>query len=170
MGDFQELRPGPRTSEVRFLAVGDAEEVSSPLVRMLADRGLSAEICSGADQALAMLEHSCFEGVLCEQNLPGMAGMELLSEVKTSYPQVAFVMIAESGDVRQGVLAMIAGASGYLLKPLRSEAVDASLHLALGRKRLERSLVKFRTKQNLKENIHKLRLAKAATPGRGESY
>ena len=50
------------------------------------------------------------------------------------------------GDVRQGVLAMIAGASDYLLKPLRPDAVVASLRRALKRKRLERSLAKYQEK------------------------
>ena len=162
MGDLQELPTEPRASEARFLAVGDATEVSYPLIRMLADRGLSGEICSSGDQALGMLESNYFEGVLCEQNMPGMAGMELLSEVRTSFPQVAFVMIAESGDVRQGVLAMIAGASDYLLKPLHSDAVDASLRRALKRKRLERGLAKYQNRQNINTKIHK---SSALTPG-----
>jgi DNA-binding NtrC family response regulator len=130
----------------RFLAVSNMPEDSYPLVRMLTDIGFSSEGCSSGDQALGMLKDCSFQVILCDLTLGGMGGMELLSEVRTKFPEVAFVMVADAGDVRQGVLAMIAGASDYLLKPLRPDAVVASLRRALKRKRLERSLAKYQEK------------------------
>jgi DNA-binding NtrC family response regulator len=135
-------------SEGRFLAVGNRFEVSDPLVLMLANTGFSGEVCGSGDQALGMLKDHSFQGVICDNTMPGMGAMELLNEVRANFPDVAFVMVAEPGDVRQGVLAMIAGASDYLLKPLQSETVVASLRRALKRKRLERSVAKYRAAQS----------------------
>jgi DNA-binding NtrC family response regulator len=139
-----ELQIEQDCAEARFLAVGDMPETDPPLVRMLADRGLAAEVCSNGRQALTLLTHTCFQGVLCDYTA---GGMELLDEVRTNFPEVAVIMIMESGHVRQGVLAMIAGASDYLLKPLQPDAVVASLHRAVKRKRLERGLEKYQTGQ-----------------------
>jgi DNA-binding NtrC family response regulator len=140
------LRIEQRECEGRFLTVSNMPEGSYPLVRMLSDIGFSGERCSSGDQALSMLKDCAFHGVLCDCTMAGMGGMELLSKVRANFPEVAFVMIADPGDVRQGVLAMIAGASDYLLKPLRADAVVASLRRALKRKRLERSLAKYQEK------------------------
>jgi response regulator RpfG family c-di-GMP phosphodiesterase len=161
MGDLQELRG----EQPRFLAVGDEAEVSYPLVQMLADKGHSGEVCATADRALERLENTTFQGVLCDHATPGMGGMKLLGEVRISFPDVAFVMIAESGGVRQGVLAMIAGASDYLLKPLQADAVDASLLRALKRKRLERGLERYRSRQGEKMALRKPRIQLAPMPG-----
>jgi DNA-binding NtrC family response regulator len=134
-------------SEGRFLAVGDNSEIGRSLVQMLAGGGFSGEACTSDRQALSMLKHRTFHGVICDHTTSGMSGMGLLNEVRTSFPEVAFVMVTESGDVRHGVLAMIAGASGYLLKPLQSDAVVTGVRQALQRKRLELSLTKPRTER-----------------------
>src|ERR1700733_1728485 len=105
--------------EARFLTVSNVPEVSCPLARMLSDIGFSSEGCSSGDQALGMLKDCSFQGILCDYTMARMGGMALLGEVRTKCPEGAFVMVADPGDVRQGVLAMLAGASDYLLKPLR---------------------------------------------------
>jgi two-component system response regulator AtoC len=145
---LEALRIEQGECEGRFLAVSNMLEGDYSLVRMLADAGLSGEGCSSGDEALGMLKDCAFQGVLCDYTLADMGGMELLSEIRTKFPEVAFVMVADSGDVRHGVLAMIAGASDYLLKPLRTDAVVASLRRALKRKRIERSLAKYQEKQS----------------------
>lgn len=144
---LEALRIEQGECEGRFLAVSNMPEGSYPLVRILADIGFSSEGCGSGDQALGLLKTSSFQGVLCDYTMDSMGGMELLNEVRTKFPEVAFVMVADSGDVRQGVLAMIAGASDYLLKPLQADAVVASLRRALKRKRIERSLTKYRERQ-----------------------
>lgn len=155
MEESQKLRHAENDPKARFLLVGDATDTHSPLLEMLADRGVSVEICPRGDRALEMLRRSFYQGVVCDLNPPGMNGMELLNEVRTNFPELAFVMIASSVDVRPGVLATIAGASDYVTKPLQADAVAASLHRALKRKRVERGLEKYQNRQSKKLNLHK---------------
>lgn len=70
-----------------------------------------------------MLKKQKFGGILCDLGSRRAEAMNLLTEVGKDSPKVAFVMITKRRDVRLGMLALIAGASGYLLKPLESNAI-----------------------------------------------
>jgi DNA-binding response OmpR family regulator len=54
------------------------------------------------------------------------------------------VAVTRPGKLRNGILAMIAGASGYVQTPLQPDTVVTSLRSALRRKRLD-SAVQGRT-------------------------
>ena len=155
MEELQKLRSEESCPKARFLFVGAEADTNSSLTGMLADKGVSMEVCARGDRALEMLRRSYYQGVLCDLNPSGMNGMELLNEVRTNFPELAFVMVAKCDGLRQGVLAVIAGASDYVTKPLQADAVAMSLHRALKRKRVERSLEKHQTIPNKKLNLHK---------------
>lgn len=72
-----------------------------------------------------------------------MDGMELMTRVREDYPEIAFVLITEPEDLRHGILAMISGASDYIVSPLRPCSVKASLNRALKRKRLESAITGY---------------------------
>jgi DNA-binding NtrC family response regulator len=102
--------------------------------------GFSATPCPDARNALKMLDDSHHDAVLCDLEMPGMGGMALLDVVRVKFPDVAVVMITRPGKLRNGVLAMIAGASGYVQMPLQPEMVAASLKSALIRKQLDSAM------------------------------
>lgn len=131
-----------KDSVLRFLAVDDEVEISDLLVRMLAAHGFEGEACAGGHEALRLLEKRHFHLVLSDLNMPGMDGMALLKKVRKRYPEVAFVIITATDDVKQGVQAMKEGAADYLLKPFHAETVISSLERALEAKRSEAELRK----------------------------
>ena len=131
-----------RESIVRFLAVDDERDIGELLVRMLAAHGFEGEVCASAHEALRLLEKRHFHLILSDLNMPGMDGMALLKRVRARHPEVAFVMITATDDVRRGVQAMKEGAADYLLKPFRAETVVSSLERAIEAKRKEAELQK----------------------------
>jgi response regulator RpfG family c-di-GMP phosphodiesterase len=86
------------------------------------------------------------DAVISDLQMPGMSGMELLSKVKQSYPQLVFLMVTGVDDIRVGIQAMRQGADDYLVKPLQVDAsiVLASLTRALHVKRLEQEVENYR--------------------------
>lgn len=127
----------PLLSEIRFLAADDEPQISDLLQHLLISRGLPGEACTDGRQALSILEKSKFHFVVCDLNTPGMGGMDMLEEVRTRFPEVAFVMMTGVNDVCQGVNAIKAGASDYLTKPVRASVLVDSIICAVGAKRLE---------------------------------
>jgi putative nucleotidyltransferase with HDIG domain len=127
----------PLPSEIRFLAVDDDPLIGDLVEHLLIARGLPGEACTDGRQALSILEQSKFQVVVCDLNMPGIGGMGLLEQVRTRFPEVAFVMMTGTNDVRQGVNAIKAGASDYLTKPVQANALVASIIRAVEAKRVE---------------------------------
>ncbi len=56
--------------------------------------------------------------ILSDINMPGMNGLELLKEVKTLWPELPVAMITAYGDDQSRRIALEAGATDFLTKPL----------------------------------------------------
>jgi DNA-binding NtrC family response regulator len=109
---------------------------------LLAGSGLHGTACQDARQALAMLQEGQYQVVFCVFKAPGVDAMQLMGQVLEAFPTIAFVMITEPRDLRDGILAMISGASDYVCQPLAPDIVRASLERAQNRKRAECALKK----------------------------
>jgi DNA-binding NtrC family response regulator len=118
-----------------FLIVSGSK--SDLLERSLSEGGAFARKCRSGQQALVLLRNQKFDGILCDLGSRRSEAMNLLAEIGRNCPAVAFVMIAKRRDVRLGMLALIAGASGYLLKPSDASAILAVANAALAKKRLD---------------------------------
>jgi two-component system C4-dicarboxylate transport response regulator DctD len=126
-----------RDSGTPVLVVGKSTKTGLPLL----DRcEFSATPCLNARDALKMLSTGRHQAVLCDLEMPGTGGMVLSDNVCADFPNVAVVVITPPGKLRQGILAMIAGASGYIQMPLQPQTVVASLRSALQRKRLDAAM------------------------------
>jgi DNA-binding NtrC family response regulator len=75
-----------------------------------------------------------------------MGGIELMTRVHERFPEVSFVMVIEPENLRNGILAMISGASDYILTPLEPDTVVLSVNRALQRRRIESALAKYQRK------------------------
>ncbi len=69
--------------------------------------------------------------LLIDAYLPGMGGLELLQRLQTAGNHLPSIMITGNSDVSMAVLAMKAGASDFLEKPINSKELLTSVHRAL---------------------------------------
>jgi len=69
--------------------------------------------------------------------MPGKSGVELLPEIKTSYPDVAVIMATAISDANVAIRCMKQGAYDYITKPFNLDEVTLSVARALGKRRLE---------------------------------
>jgi CheY-like chemotaxis protein len=56
--------------------------------------------------------------ILSDINMPGMSGLEMLPQVRTSRPDVPVIMITAYGDAETRRKAIESGAVGLLTKPI----------------------------------------------------
>ena len=115
------------------------------LATMLAQENISCQTAAGAEEALQILEEQPFDAVIADLQMPKVSGMQLLTEVRQRYPELAFLIGTGVDDVRVGVRAMREGADDYLVKPFESEIVMACLERAFQKKRLEREVENYRS-------------------------
>ncbi len=99
---------------------------------------------SSGEEALAALRREHFDAVISDLHMPGISGMELLTEVRRCQPHIAFLVTTGVDDVDVGVRAMRCGADDYLVKPFRDSAVLASLESALHKRQFEQQVEHYR--------------------------
>ena len=83
----------------------DEPSIVRLLVEMLRSERYRCFGCQSGEEALHMLDAEGFDVVLCDVQMPGMGGLELLRLVREKHPGIASVMVTGEGDVRVGVQA-----------------------------------------------------------------
>jgi putative two-component system response regulator len=142
----------------RVLIVDDEPEVQRLIARILEHHGFRCEVASNAEEARQLLE-SCdgrFQLMLCDVNMPGESGLELLSRALETYPEVATLMVTGADDPALAESAIELGAFGYLTKPFRPNELMINIVNALHRRRLE---LENRTHREMLEHAVEARTA-----------
>ncbi len=110
----------------RVLVVDDEPSVRKVLTTLLSHAGVSCSAAANPHEAITMLQTTTFEAVISDLRMGASSGFDLLREVRTHYPNIAFLMATGVDDVR-------------------------SLQRALERKHLEREVENYR--QHLEEMV-----------------
>jgi putative nucleotidyltransferase with HDIG domain len=122
---------------VRVLVVDDDEDVREVLRQEFERRGIAAEGAASAGEARGLFgTGGRFHLVLCDIDMPGERGTELLAWLKATDPDVAVVMVTGISDAPTAVGAMLNGASDYVCKPFSLAEVRARTDQALEKRRL----------------------------------
>jgi two-component system response regulator DevR len=124
--------PSPRP--LTLLIVDDHEVVRQGLVALLARRPefqVVAEAGTVAD-AVAAAHRFRPDLVVMDVRLPDGSGVEACREIRSDLPETRVVMLTSYPDEDAVLSAIVAGASGYLLKQVRARDLVAALE-AVGR-------------------------------------
>src|ERR1039458_5530267 len=124
-------------------SVEDGIAQRNVLAVIVEQAGMECKTAPGAKEALSLLQTEPFNAVIADLNMPGVSGMELLTEVRQHYPHMVFLMATGMDDVRLGVEAMRRGADDYLIKPLQMDVVMTSLDRAFREKNLEQEVENY---------------------------
>lgn len=121
-----------------LLVVDDDEFVRHSLVRILEGNGYRCASAGDVQSAKALLGSSSFDLVLCDIQMPGASGMELLAQISAELSNVATVMVTGIDDADVARRAIDMGAYGYVVKPFRTNEILINVMNALRRLDLER--------------------------------
>jgi putative nucleotidyltransferase with HDIG domain len=136
--------PSVQPSPVRVLAVDDEIAAARLLSIILSPPVFHCATAHSGEEALKALQHERFDAVISDLHMPGISGMELLTQVRSLYPHLVFLVSTGVDDVDVGVQAMRCGADDYLVKPLREGAVVVSLERAIRKRKLEQQVENYR--------------------------
>jgi two-component system response regulator DevR len=126
--------PQPAEQPLRLLVVDDHEVVREGLVAML-DRRPNFQVVAEAGTVAEAIEAARRfqpELVVMDVRLPDGSGIEACREIRAEFPQTRVVMLTSYPDEEAVFSAIVAGASGYLLKQVRGRDLVAALE-AVGR-------------------------------------
>jgi DNA-binding NarL/FixJ family response regulator len=124
----------PRRQALSLLIVDDHEVVRQGLVALLGRRPefqVVAEAGTAAD-AVAAARRLKPDLVIMDVRLPDGSGIEACREIRADLPETRVVILTSYPDEDAVLSAIVAGASGYLLKQVRARDLVAALE-AVGR-------------------------------------
>jgi two-component system response regulator AtoC len=104
---------------MKILVVDDEALVRDIIKKGLSQMGgFSVEVAQSGPEAIEKIEKDVFDLVLTDLKMPGMDGLELLTTIKGTRPEVMVILMTAYGSIETAVEAMRIGANDYITKPI----------------------------------------------------
>jgi two-component system response regulator GlrR len=121
-------------AQTRILLVDDDEKLRRVLTLRLESEGYAVSAVPSGDEALMRLPEVRPQFVLADLRMPGMDGMQLLTQVQERYPGLPVAILTAHGDIPDAVRATQSGAVDFLTKPVERnkllECIRRHVHAA----------------------------------------
>ncbi|HEY5925299.1 MAG TPA: sigma-54 dependent transcriptional regulator [Kofleriaceae bacterium] len=134
-----------------ILLVDDEPGVLFTLSEVLVERGHKVVTARSGADALHKLDD--VETVLTDLSMPGMDGLELMTQVVARDPSLPVILLTAHGSERVAVEAMKRGAYDYLAKPFDIDEVAVVIERAVEARRLRVDNQRFAAEQTLGRRI-----------------
>jgi putative nucleotidyltransferase with HDIG domain len=127
----------------RILIVDDEVSIRRLLVRRLSRQGYHCEEADSAVEALEKMRADSAELIMLDMKMPGKSGIDLLPELKASYPATAVIMATAVAETSLAIQCMKQGADDYINKPFNLDEVALSVDKTLEKRRLELQIKEY---------------------------
>ncbi len=115
----------------KILIVDDEEGIRESLKLILGD-DYNLILTEDGEQALEVLENSKdIALVLMDIKMPKASGLEILEIISQKYPDLKVIIVTGYKSVETATEAVRLGASGYIVKPFKSNEVLATVRSIL---------------------------------------
>jgi DNA-binding NtrC family response regulator len=121
----------------RVLVVDDERDLAELNAFFLQRAGYTAKVATSAEDALALMAQEPFAVVVSDVRMPRMNGMELLTAVKRSDPDVEVLLLTGHPDLQAAVASIKLGAFDYLAKPYDEKALVERVAKALAHRQVK---------------------------------
>lgn len=106
-----------------ILIVDDEAALRQTLARILQQAGFEVTTAENGEQGLSFMQTTNFDLIFMDLRMPGMAGLDVLKLIHANYPTMPVVLFTAQPDLNSAVEALRSGATDYLLKPLKPQAL-----------------------------------------------
>ena len=111
----------------RILIVDDAEFLRMRISKMLVAEGYEVLEAENGLQAVEKYKTEKPDAVLMDITMPEMDGVQAIREIKKINPDAKILVISAMGQEIHVKEAVMAGASGFIVKPLKEEDIVKSI-------------------------------------------
>jgi putative nucleotidyltransferase with HDIG domain len=131
--------------KVRILVIDDESEIRNLLKEVLLTEGYEVAVTSNGAEALEVLKkQSVYDIVLTDIRMPTMDGIELMNEIRKSWPDIAIIIMTGYADINSARIAIKQGAYDYIRKPFNISEMMTAIENTLKRLRLSRENARLR--------------------------
>lgn len=118
-------------SKIKILVVDDEQGLCAGIQEALRREGYMVDATTDPQEALKLTEQRLYNLVVSDIKMPGLNGVELLSQVRARNRDTLFILMTAFGSVENAVDAMKQGAYDYLPKPLDLKRLRGVVQKAL---------------------------------------
>ncbi len=149
----------------RILVVDDEQDICAMLTKFLRSSGYSCESTTDPAKALEVLERDGFELVISDIIMPGIDGLQLLSEILKIDPEIDTIMMTAHTGIYTYSDIIRAGATDFIAKPFQLPELQAKMERIDRERNMRRELQEFniamgvllqraeKDKETLSENV-----------------
>lgn len=153
-----------------ILVVDDDESIRKLIQMTLRRQGYQCTAAANSQEARQLLDVEPFALLLSDIHMPGESGLDLVAYVKSTYEDMAVIIITVIDDIETAQRALSLDIYGYMVKPIDKNQILIGVANALRRRQLElkqknqsRELeekINHRTRE-LSETVEKLKVREA---------
>lgn len=122
--------------KIKILWVDDEIDLLKPHILFLEKKNYEVTTSNNGLDAIALFEEENFDIVFLDENMPGMSGLETLSEMKEKKSAIPMIMITKSEEEYIMEEAIGSKIADYLIKPVNPNQILLSLKKNLDDSRL----------------------------------
>ncbi len=113
------------------LVVDDSNELTHVISEFLSMHGYHVFTAGDGCEALASMERTSMDIVVSDIHMPKMDGFTLMTELKTTYPNLPIILITGFGVSEAKKLAFEKGADAFVAKPFRLKELKSVIDSVL---------------------------------------
>jgi len=140
-------------SKAHILIIDDEEGIRFSLRGILEDENYSVEEAESGELGLKAVKELSPDLVFLDIWLPGMDGMEVLTQIKQHDKSLPVIMISGHGNIETAVNAIKYGAHDFIEKPLSLEKVVIAADKALEFQNLRKENLALKSRIRTEQNV-----------------
>ena len=121
---------------ISILWADDEIELLKPHILFLQEKGYNVVTTNSGNEALDIIKTQHFDIVFLDENMPGLSGLETLTQLKNIIPNVPVIMITKSEEETIMDNAIGSKIADYLIKPVNPNQILLAIKKNLDHKRL----------------------------------
>ncbi|NOQ91576.1 MAG: PglZ domain-containing protein [Flavobacteriaceae bacterium] len=139
-------------SIAKILWVDDEIQLLKPHMLFLEKKNYNVTPCTNGADAVQIVSEEQFDIIFLDENMPGLSGLETLSQIKEKFPNLPVIMITKSEEEYIMEEAIGSKIADYLIKPVNPNQILLSLKKNLDTSRL----VSEKTTSNYQQEFRKI--------------
>ncbi len=122
--------------KIQILWTDDEIDLLKPHIIFLEHKGYKVDTATNGHDALEKIKNTDYDLVFLDENMPGLSGLETLTEIKRITPSTPVIMITKSEEENIMDEAIGSRISDYLIKPVNPKQILLSIKKHVDTERL----------------------------------
>lgn len=136
-------------SQLKVLVIDDEINFTEEIEEFLQNQGFISYTANNVHKGRSILKNQNIDLLILDIRLKGINGLDVLKEVKQTYPKLEVIIVSAHGDMDSVITALRNGAIDYLKKPFRHTDIQIAIQRTRKFLDLQRVITSMEAKNSL---------------------